>query len=337
MSSGRFLLFAPDHGPALQLRDRLAFLDPHLVARLELVVLVVRVVVFRAPNCLLVDRMGKAAIHSHHYRLGLLVADDDTLKSTFWHVGPLLLLRALLRGDGLDAGDVAAAFTQPRGVLQLPGGALETQIETLLLQIEDGVVHLIGAHRADIGGFHLGHEPYSAIRTTKRVLIGNLAAASDSASFAVCTVTPSISKITRPGLTRATHNSGVPLPEPIRTSAGFFDTGTSGKMRIQTRPARFMWRVSARRAASIWRAVMRSGAIAFRPNWPNDNAAPEVATPWIRPLCAFRNLVFFGCIMAYALKPSVLRFRQRRDAAANCRPRPFSCPAPSGRAQGFRP
>src|ERR1700690_2436933 len=43
---------------------------------------------------------------------------------------------------------------------------------------------------------------------------------------------------------------------------------------------------------------MRSGAIAFKPNWPNDNVAPEVAVPWIRPLCAFRNFVFFGCIMA---------------------------------------
>src|SRR3984957_19639977 len=52
---------------------------------------------------------------------------------------------------------------------------------------------------------------------------------------------------------------------------------------------------------------MRSGAIAFSPNWPNDNVAPEVATPWIRPLCAFRNFVFFGCIMAYALKPSLFR------------------------------
>src|SRR5947208_16825845 len=49
---------------------------------------------------------------------------------------------------------------------------------------------------------------------------------------------------------------------------------------------------------------MRSGAIAFRPNCPNDNVAPEVAVPWMRPLCAFRNFVFFGCIMAYALKPS---------------------------------
>src|ERR1700712_3753526 len=281
--------------------------------------------------------MGKAPVDAHHNRLGLLVADDHTLKRTFRHVGPLLLRVALLRGDGLDAGDIAAGFTQPRGVFQLPGGALETQIETLLLQIEDGVVHLIGAHCANIGGFHLGHDhSYSAMRATKRVLIGNLAAASDSASFAVCTVTPSISKITRPGLTRATHSSGVPLPEPMRTSAGFFDTGRSGKIRIQTRQARFMCRVSARRAASIWRAVMRSGAIAFRPNWPNDKIAPEVATPWIRPLCAFRNLVFFGCIMAYALKPSCSDLK-RRDAAANYRPRPFSCPAPSDRAPGFHP
>src|ERR1700731_2040716 len=85
-ASGSLLLFAPDHGPALQLRDRLALLDPHHVARLELVVLVVRVVVFRAADRLLVDRMGEAAIHPHHNRLGLLVADDHALKRTFWHL-----------------------------------------------------------------------------------------------------------------------------------------------------------------------------------------------------------------------------------------------------------
>src|SRR3954467_552220 len=62
---------------------------------------------------------------------------------------------------------------------------------------------------------------------------------------------------------------------------------------------------------------MRSGAIAFRPNCPNDNAAPEVAVPWIRPLCAFRNFVFFGCIMAYALKPSKI-------ASSRVAPRPRS-------------
>jgi hypothetical protein len=51
----------------------------------------------------------------------------------------------------------------------------------------------------------------------------------------------------------------------MRTSAGFVDTGTSGKIRIQTRPWRFIWRVIARRAASICRAVTRAGSIAFRP------------------------------------------------------------------------
>ena len=51
----------------------------------------------------------------------------------------------------------------------------------------------------------------------------------------------------------------------MRTSAGLADTGTSGKMRIHTRPARFIARVMARRAASIWRAVIRSGSSAFSP------------------------------------------------------------------------
>src|SRR6202047_3278307 len=72
-------------------------------------------------------------------------------------------------------------------------------------------------------------------------------------------------------------------------------------MRIQTRPARFMWRVMARRAASIWRAVSRSGSIALRPNWPKLSVAPLVATPLIRPLCALRNLVRLGCSMELSL------------------------------------
>ena len=55
----------------------------------------------------------------------------------------------------------------------------------------------------------------------------------------------------RPGFTRQTQNSGEPLPLPMRTSAGFDDTGTSGKTRIQTRPTRLMCRVIVRRAASI--------------------------------------------------------------------------------------
>src|SRR5262249_49556600 len=147
------------------------------------------------------------------------------------------------------------------------------------------------------------------MRTTKRVLIGSLAAASPSASRATSTGTPSISNMMRPGLIRHTHSSGVPLPLPMRTSIGFFDTGTSGNTRIHTRPERFMWRVMARRAASIWRAVTRSGSSALTGNWPKLSWFAEVATPWIRPLCALRNLLRIGCSMAVAL------FALRRVAA----------------------
>src|SRR5262245_58450165 len=174
---------------------------------------------------------------------------------------------ALLRGDGLDPGDVAAHGAHPRRILELAGRPLEAQVEPLLLELQELVVELVDAHRPDIGWFHR-FSSYSAMRSTKRVLIGSLAAARSSASLAVVTDTPSTSKMMRPGLMRVTQYSGVPLPEPMRTSSGFFDTGTSGNTRIQTRPARFMWRVSARRAASSWRAVTRSGSSALSPNWP---------------------------------------------------------------------
>src|SRR5208282_6025542 len=88
-------------------------------------------------------------------------------------------------------------------------------------------------------------------------------------------------------------------------------TGTSGKTRIQTRPARFMWRVSARRAASIWRAVTRSGAIALRPNSPKFSENPPLAAPRMRPLNALRNLVFLGCIMDVDLQRLLTRRRGR--------------------------
>ena len=105
----------------------------------------------------------------------------------------------------------------------------------------------------------------ASMRVTMRVFIGSLAAPRRRASRATSSGTPSISNMIRPGCTRAAQYSTAPLPLPIRTSAGLSVTGTSGKMRIHTRPWRFIWRVIARRAASIWRAVMRSGSTDFRP------------------------------------------------------------------------
>src|SRR5215218_5006415 len=78
-------------------------------------------------------------------------------------------------------------------------------------------------------------------RTTKLVLIGNLPEASSNAPFAISSLTPSTSNKIRPGFTTAAQYSRLPLPLPIRTSAGLLVIGLSGKMRIHTLPSPFMW------------------------------------------------------------------------------------------------
>src|SRR5437870_1454227 len=176
------------------------------------------------------------------------------------------LLSAAFAENGLDAGDVAPDLAHPRGVFQLAAGALEAQVEDLLRQRFDLLGQLVDGACPDIGSRHPLHRCASSPgRVTKRVAIGSFAAASSKASRATSGDTPSSSNMMRPGLTRQTQNSGDPLPLPMRTSAGFDDTGTSGKMRIHTRPTRRIERVMVRRAASLWRAVMRPGSTALRP------------------------------------------------------------------------
>src|SRR5688500_11065388 len=82
----------------------------------------------------------------------------------------LLLQRAHAR-------DVLADHTHPRRILQLAGGALEAQIELLLLERQQLVLQLIRRHGLEIG-HSLGrlHDPHSAMRWMKRVLMGSLAA-----------------------------------------------------------------------------------------------------------------------------------------------------------------
>src|SRR5216683_1393877 len=211
-----------------------------------------------------------------------------------------LLLRGgragALAQDGLDPRDVATYLAHPRGVLELTAGALEAQVEGLLAEVLDLLLQLVGGLRPDIVRLHADASSPSLV--TKRVPIGSLAAARSKASRASDDGTPSSSNMIRPGLTRQTQNSGVPLPLPMRTSAGFCDTGTSGKMRIQTRPMRRMWRVMARRAASIWRAETRPGSAALRPKEPKFSVVPPLARPWMRPLCPLRYFVRFGLSMA---------------------------------------
>src|SRR5580692_1552391 len=106
--------------------------------------------------------------------------------------------------------------------------------------------------------------------------------------------TPANSNRIRPGLTTATQCSGLPLPEPMRVSAGFWVTGRSGKTRIHTFPPRFTWRVMAIRAASICRAVSQAGSRAWMPKSPKVTSLPPLALPPIRPRCCLRYLTFRG-------------------------------------------
>src|SRR6185437_17022442 len=161
---------------------------------------------------------------------------------------------------GLDARDVLADLVDAMGLFQLAGGGLEAQVELLLLQLQQLGAELVARQAADFVDLHAAacSTPASR-RVTMRVRTGSLAAPRRSASRAMSSGTPSTSNMMRPGATRAAQYSTAHLPLPIRTSAGLSVTGTSGKMRIHTRPWRFIWRVIARRAASIWRAVTRSG------------------------------------------------------------------------------
>jgi len=89
----------------------------------------------------------------------------------------------------------------------------------------------------------------------------------------------------------------------MRTAGGFFDTGTSGKMRIQDAAGGSC--VDGERAAGGF-DLPRGDAIGrhrLKPNGRTDNAAPKSLGAVDAALCAFPELRFLG-LMALRLKPS---------------------------------
>src|SRR5205823_3033829 len=147
-------------------------------------------------------------------------------------------------------------------VVELAGDVLEAQVEQLLLGLGQSVQQLLVDHLAQFGGCRHSDSP---ARVTNLALIGSFWMARSKASLASSSGTPPSSNMMRPGLTGATHRSGLPLPEPMRVSAGFSVTGLSGKIVIQTLPPRLTWRVIAILAASICRAVIQPGSRAWMP------------------------------------------------------------------------
>src|ERR1700692_744391 len=218
------------------------------------------------------------------------------------------LRQALLADHGLNARVDAPNGLHAAEIRKVPGAQLKAQVEKFfprlvraLLQLRDRVV----AQLLELVAFH-------ATSVSDRIMIlvaiGSLADASLSASRATLSGTPAISKSTRPGRTTATQNSGLPLPEPMRTSAGFLVTDLSGKTLIQTLPPRLMWRVSAIRAASIWRLVIQHGSSACNPYSPKVSELPVIALPVMRPRWTLRHLTRFGVSMVRSV-PRWGRFR----------------------------
>src|SRR5215469_15617190 len=80
---------APGHRPALELRYRPVFFDPHDIAGREFVLLVVRVIPLRSPHRFFQNRMRKATVDTDHDGLVLFVAYDDALQHPLRHPGLL--------------------------------------------------------------------------------------------------------------------------------------------------------------------------------------------------------------------------------------------------------
>src|SRR5438094_257917 len=172
--------------------------------------------------------------------------------------------------DRVDAGDVLLHLTDSRVVVELPSDQLEAQVEELGLGLHQLRQQLVVGRLAQLGRSLVRHQTAtSSDRMMNFALIGSFWMARSMAARARSSLTPASSNITRPGFTTATQRSGLPLPEPMRVSAGFWVTGLSGKMLIQTLPPRRTWRVIAIRAASIWRAVIQPGSKAWMPKSPN--------------------------------------------------------------------
>lgn len=129
---------------------------------------------------------------------------------------------------------------------------------------------------------------------TKRVLKPSLKAAAERAIRARETLTPESSNNIRPSLKRNTHLTTSPLPLPIRTSVGFWVTGTLGNTRIHSLPIRFTCFIMATLAASICEAAILQPQQLWRPNAPNSTRYPAFGLSCVRPLNSFLCFETFG-------------------------------------------
>src|SRR5262249_39800732 len=129
-----------------------------------------------------------------------------------------LHIDAALAGHGDQTRNVTFGLTQAGGVLELAGGVPEAEVEGLFLGVDQFRHQLVVFQIVHLGGLRCS----APSRLPIFVFRGSLCPARRSAPRASSSGTPASSNMTFPGLPTAPHPSGLPLPEPIRVSAGFF-------------------------------------------------------------------------------------------------------------------
>src|SRR5439155_491418 len=239
-----------EQAPALGLGERARLLDANQVAHVCRVLLVVGGELGGAPHDFPIQGVANLRRHPHHDRLVHRVGHDGPRA----HLPPS---PAPGRGCRLGLAHVASSSLPSSGTSSAPSAASASIICSSATSVNERPFN----SPLELSGFH---SP-APVRVMKRDRMGSLCAARRMASRATISVTPESSNMTRPGRTTATHASGLPLPEPMRVSGGFFVMGLSGKMLIHTLPPRRMWRGIATRAASICRLVIQPGSSARRP------------------------------------------------------------------------
>jgi hypothetical protein len=129
------------------------------------------------------------------------------------------------------------------------------------------------------------------------VVTFNLFPAFLKASFICASGIPAISQITVPFLTTATHISGLPFPEPIRTSKGLRVKLNCGKTRIHIFPIVPIAFDKTTRSASSWFSVNQFPSVAIKPYSPKATYLFPLGFPSYLVRCGLRYFTRLGCII----------------------------------------
>src|SRR5215467_299930 len=172
------LLIALDHDPALQLGDRRMLLDLHDIADRAFVTFVMGVVLLGAAHRLLHDRVRKPTLDPHHDGLRLLVAHHLALQYTLRHLSaPHFALAARLPCATVLMRAMSRRTSRTRAVFaSCPVARWKRRLNCSFLSLISSSSSWSGVIALRSSGLSIGLCPYSTMRSTKRVLIGSLAA-----------------------------------------------------------------------------------------------------------------------------------------------------------------